>query len=1053
LFIQRPVANTLLMLAIMLAGMLGYHFLPVSALPEVEYPTITVQTFYPGASPDVMATSVTAPLETQFGEMSGLDQMTSQSSGGASVITLRFGLTMTMDIAEQEVQASINQANSLLPTDLPAPPVYAKVNPADTPVLTLGITSKTMPLTEVEDYIDTRLAQKISQISGVGLVTLSGGNRKAIRVRVNIPKLTSFGIDLDTLRTTIGNVNVNSPTGTFDGPQRATTLRIDGQIAGVDELLNQVIAYQNSGPVRIRDVASVVIGPENTELAAWANKTPALVLNVQRQPGANVISVVDNIKYALPHLQQSLPPGITITPLTDRTTTIRASVEDVEFELGLALFLVVGVIFIFLRNVPATIIPSLSVPLSLVGTLAAMYLLGFSLDNLSLMALTIATGFVVDDAIVMIENIARYIEMGDDRMTAALKGAGEIGFTIISLTVSLIAVLIPLLFMGDVVGRLFHEFAVTLAVTIILSAVVSLTLVPMMCARLLSEKQENRKEAAWAMHVERAMVATIAAYGRALDVVLRHQRLMLGVFVVTLGLTGVLAVVIPKGFFPTQDTGVIQGISVMAQSTSFDAMKQHQQELAARILSDPDVTSLSSFVGVDGQNVTLNQGRFLINLRPQDKRSDNASTIASRIQRETADIAGASLYLQPVQDLSLDTSVAATQYQFLLENPDYNQFTSWVPKFLDRLRKEPALSDVTSDLQAAGLVAHVTLDRTTGARYSITPQTIDNVLYDSFGQRQISTIFTQSNQYRVILEADPRFQTSLTSLDQMYLPGISGNSGESTSGPTRSPTSGLVPLASVTSVTQDTAPLLITHVGQFPATTISFNVTPGYSLGSATNAIEKAEHDIHLPSTFQTSFQGTAAAFRNSLSNEAWLVLAALAAVYIVLGILYESFIHPITILSTLPSAGIGALLALLVTGSGLDIMGIIGLVLLIGIVKKNAIMMIDFALEAERIEGMSPLHSIRHAALLRFRPILMTTLAAMLGAIPMVIGTGTGSELRRPLGIAIVGGLLVSQLLTLFTTPVIYLFMDRISLRLRRRFSMDEDTAPRTTDPTQAPS
>lgn len=1053
LFIQRPVATTLLMLAIMLAGMLGYHFLPVSALPEVEYPTITVQTFYPGASPDVMATSVTAPLETQFGEMSGLDQMTSQSSGGASVITLRFGLTMTMDIAEQEVQASINQANSLLPTDLPAPPVYAKVNPADTPVLTLGITSKTMPLTEVEDYIDTRLAQKISQISGVGLVTLSGGNRKAIRVRVNIPKLTSFGIDLDTLRTTIGNVNVNSPTGTFDGPQRATTLRIDGQIAGVDELLNQVIAYQNSGPVRIRDVASVVIGPENTELAAWANKTPALVLNVQRQPGANVISVVDNIKYALPHLQQSLPPGITITPLTDRTTTIRASVEDVEFELGLALFLVVGVIFIFLRNVPATIIPSLSVPLSLVGTLAAMYLLGFSLDNLSLMALTIATGFVVDDAIVMIENIARYIEMGDDRMTAALKGAGEIGFTIISLTVSLIAVLIPLLFMGDVVGRLFHEFAVTLAVTIILSAVVSLTLVPMMCARLLSEKQENRKEAAWAMHVERAMVATIAAYGRALDVVLRHQRLMLGGFVVTLGLTGVLAVVIPKGFFPTQDTGVIQGISVMAQSTSFDAMKQHQQELAARILSDPDVTSLSSFVGVDGQNVTLNQGRFLINLRPQDKRSDNASTIASRIQRETADIAGASLYLQPVQDLSLDTSVAATQYQFLLENPDYNQFTSWVPKFLDRLRKEPALSDVTSDLQAAGLVAHVTLDRTTGARYSITPQTIDNVLYDSFGQRQISTIFTQSNQYRVILEADPRFQTSLTSLDQMYLPGISGNSGESTSGPTRSPTSGLVPLASVTSVTQDTAPLLITHVGQFPATTISFNVTPGYSLGSATNAIEKAEHDIHLPSTFQTSFQGTAAAFRNSLSNEAWLVLAALAAVYIVLGILYESFIHPITILSTLPSAGIGALLALLVTGSGLDIMGIIGLVLLIGIVKKNAIMMIDFALEAERIEGMSPLHSIRHAALLRFRPILMTTLAAMLGAIPMVIGTGTGSELRRPLGIAIVGGLLVSQLLTLFTTPVIYLFMDRISLRLRRRFSMDEDTAPRTTDPTQAPS
>nr|WP_220792717.1 efflux RND transporter permease subunit [Gluconacetobacter aggeris] len=1043
MFIERPVATTLLMLAIMLAGLLGYHFLPVSALPQVEYPTITVQTFYPGAGPDVMATSVTAPLETQFGQMPGLDQMTSQSSGGASIVTLRFGLTMSMDVAEQEVQAAINQAQMLLPTDLPAPPIYAKVNPADTPVLTLGITSKTMPLTEVEDYVYTRLAQKISQISGVGLVTLSGGNRKAIRVRVNVPKLTSFGLDMDTLRTTIGNVNVNSPTGTFDGAQRASTLRVDGQIASVDQLLNQVIAYQNSGPIRIRDVATVVQGPENTQLAAWSNTTPALILNVQRQPGANVISVVDNIKYALPQLRQALPPGITITPLTDRTTTIRASVADVEFELVLAMVLVVAVIFVFLRNVPATIIPSLSVPLSLIGTLAIMYLMGFSLDNLSLMSLTIATGFVVDDAIVMIENIARYIEMGDDRMTASLKGAGEIGFTIISLTVSLIAVLIPLLFMGDVVGRLFHEFAITLSVTIVLSAVVSLTLVPMMCARLLSERPHGPDAHGWSAAVERWTEAVIAAYGRALTVVLRHQKLTLAIFVATLGLTGLLAWSIPKGFFPVQDTGVIQGISVMAQSTSFDAMAAHQQELGQRILQDKDVVSLSSFIGVDGQNVTLNQGRFLINLRPHDDRSETAARIAARIQQETADIPGASLYLQPVQDLSLDTTVSATQYQFLLENPDYDQFRTWVPTVIAALRREPALSDVTSDLQAEGLVAHVTLDRTTGARYSITPQTIDNVLYDSFGQRQISTIYTQSNQYRVILEADPAFQKDLASLDKLYLPGIGGNSGSSTSGPTRAPTSGLVPMRAVTTVTRSTAPLLITHVGQFPATTISFNVAPGYSLGEATNAIDRVESSLHLPASFQTSFQGTAAAFRNSLGNEMWLVLAALVAVYIVLGILYESFIHPITILSTLPSAGVGALLALQLSGAGLGVMGIIGLVLLIGIVKKNAIMMIDFALEAERVEGMEPIKAIHHAALLRFRPILMTTLAAMLGALPMVIGTGTGSELRRPLGIAIVGGLLLSQLLTLFTTPVIYLLMDRISLDLRRRFGSTTRNVP----------
>jgi multidrug efflux pump len=1020
LFILRPVGTWLLMLAILLVGIVAYGFLPVSALPEVDYPTIQVQTFYPGASPEVMTSSVTAPLERQFGEMPSLNQMSSVSSAGASVITLQFSLDLSLDIAEQEVQAAINAAGNLLPSDLPAPPIYAKVNPADAPILTLALTSKTLPLPQVEDFADTRMAQKISQQPGVGLVSIGGGQRPAVRIQVNPRALAAYGLNIDDLRTTLGNANVNTPKGNFDGPRQATTINANDQITSAQDYSDLVIAYRNGAPVKLTDVATVVQGAENTKLAAWANRTPAVILNIQRQPGANVIQVVDNIKRLLPDLQSTLPSAIDVAVLTDRTTTIRASVADVEFELALAVALVVLVIYLFLRNLPATIIPSLSVPLSLVGTLAVMYLLGFSLDNLSLMALTISTGFVVDDAIVMIENIARYVEAGEQPLQAALKGSAQIGFTIISLTVSLIAVLIPLLFMGDVVGRLFHEFAITLSVTIVISAIVSLTLVPMMCARLVRHRPEEQRSR-FDLGAERAFNWVIGRYDRALSVVLDHQPLTLLIAFATLCVTVWLYVIVPKGFFPVQDTGALQGISVAAQSSSFAAMAEHQQALADAILKDPDVVSLSSFIGVDGQNLTLNTGRFLINLKPKDDRSLNATEIARRIRQETADVPGVTLYLQPVQDLTVDSSVSRTQYQFVLENPNPAAFQTWVPKLVERLGRSPALANVASDLAQQGLTVNLIIDRATAARFGITPATVDNALYDLFGQRIISTIYTQSNQYRVIMEALPDLQQTLASLDSIRLPSSLAAGGQ-------------VPLSAIVHVEQHAGPLAISHLGQFPATTISFDTAPDASLGAAVTDVRQAEKDIGLPESFITAFQGAAAALENSLSNELLLVLAAIATVYIVLGVLYESFIHPITILSTLPSAGAGALVALLIAGDDIDVISIIGIILLIGIVKKNAIMMIDFALDAEREEGKPPREAIHQAALLRFRPIIMTTMAALLGALPLMLGNGTGSELRRPLGVAIVGGLIVSQVLTLFTTPVIYLLFDRLAARVTGR-------------------
>jgi multidrug efflux pump len=1020
LFILRPVATSLLMIALVLVGLVAMRYLPISSLPDVDYPTIQVQTFYPGASPQVMATTVTAPLEVQLGEIPSLAQMTSTSSAGASVITLQFNLALNLDVAEQNVQQAINAANSLLPSGLPAPPVYAKVNPADQPILTLAVTSDSLSLTQIQDLVRNRLASKISEVPGVGQVNPSGGNVPAVRVEADPHKLAAYGLNIDDMRTLLTNINVSQPKGNFDGPELDYTINDNDQIEDPKDYLDTVIAYQNGAPVFMRDVATVTQGAQDVEQGAWFNHRQAIVLDVMRQPGANVIATVNQIKAQLPQLLASLPQALHVEIVADSTGVIRASVDDAAFELGLSIALVVLVIFVFLRNVPATIIPSISVPVSLIGTLAVMYEINYSIDNLSLMALIIATGFVVDDSIVMIENIVRYLEEGKSPLDAALQGSGQIGFTIMSLTVSLIAVLIPLLFMGGVIGRLFSEFAVTLAVTIIISAIVSLTLVPMLCARILRRKAE-RSPSRFERISEGAFDRTLAAYERGLRWVMSHQTLTLLVALGTVALTAILYLGIPKGLFPQQDIGVIQGISVADNSVSYNAMAMRQSALAEVILKDPDVVSLTSYIGIDGTNTTLNNGRFLINLREHGQRSLSAGVIARRLQNEVAGVSGIKLYLQPEQDLALDTVISPNQYQFVLRGPSQQAFEKYVPELLGRMKNIKSITDVASDLDNEGLSVDIEVNRQLAARYGITPATIDNALYDALGQRIVSTIFNQSSQYRVILVAKPNSLPNLQALGTLYLPTQTGTTGQ-------------VPLSGIADIKITKNPLVVSHLAQFPAVTLSFNLAPDASLSAAVEEIQKAEQAVHLPPSITTSFQGAAQAFQDSLSSEVFLLIAALVTVYIVLGVLYESYIHPVTILSTLPSAGIGALLSLMLAGGDLDVIGIIGIVLLIGIVKKNGIMIVDFALDAERNHGKAPEEAIFQASMLRFRPILMTTLAAMLGALPLLVGTGTGSELRRPLGIAIIGGLMVSQVLTLFTTPVIYLAFDRVSQRFGRK-------------------
>jgi multidrug efflux pump len=1081
-FILRPVATSLLMAAIMLVGIVGYTQLPVSALPEVDYPTIQVVTFYPGASPDVMATTVTAPLERQFGEMQGLSQMTSTSSGATSVIVLQFNLSLEMDIAEEEVQSAINAAQSYLPSNLPAPPIYNKTNPADAPILTLAVSSKTMPLSQVEDMVDTRLVPKLSQLNGVGLVSISGGQKPAVRIQVNPAQLESYGIDLESVRTALTQASVNAAKGNFDGPTKDYQIDANDQLVTSGDYQNIVVAYRNNAPVLLQNVANVINGVENTKQAAWMNETPAVIVNIQRQPGANTISVVKSITQLMPQLKTTLPAGIDVNTLTDLTTGIKASVSDVEFELMLTIVLVVLVIFLFLRNLSATVIPSVAVPLSIVGTFAAMYALGYSLDNLSLMALTISTGFVVDDAIVMIENISRYLEEGHTPMQAALEGAEQIGFTILSLTVSLIAVLIPLLFMGGIVGRLFREFAVTLAVTIIISAAVSLTLTPMMCSRILHHTPDSQ-QGRFYQASERVFDRMIEFYGRTLKVVLEYQTATLLVAVATLVLTIFLYIIIPKGFFPVQDTGVIQAISQAPQTISFTAMAKKQQEVAKIVLQDPAVESLSSFIGADGTNTTLNSGRMSINLKPLSDRSLSASDVIRRLNSKLQNVEGIRLYMQPVQDITVDDRVSRTQYQYTLEDPNVDELNLWTNRFVDKLDQLPELEDVATDQQTGGLAVTLAIDRVTASRLGIAPATIDNTLYDNFGQRQINTMYTQLNQYHVIMEAQPQFQKDPEKLSKIYIQAnassgatgvgasssfassasASAGSNATTTGVLFTPSSGIlnpptnaltgqstnpsstsspntvtsttlsnaVPLSAFSHFVKSTESLSINHQGQFPAVTVSFNLASNAALGSAITAIDKAQKNLNMPPTVQAAFQGTAAAFQSSLSNEALLILAALVAVYIVLGVLYESFIHPITILSTLPSAGVGALLALILFRQNLSVVAIIGIILLIGIVKKNGIMMVDFALEGERQHGKNATDAIYDACLLRFRPIMMTTMAALLAGIPLAFGHGYGSEIRRPLGIAMVGGLLLSQALTLYTTPVIYIFFDNLAQRL----------------------